>query len=246
MRSSNPQGTLSLHQPLLSAYDPTATVIAIASPAAQTILLYDARNYDKPPFATFDLREIEEKMRGGMDISAPDWTVLSFSNDGNKLLVGTNGGGHYLLDAFDGKLIGYCERPSPSGGMHPSTHYAPRYPPAQYETLRQRQAGASKAASTLAASSQGDACFSPDGRYVISGSGAASTGGGVYVYDSNGLEPGEPSDSKRLSPVYNLLSGQEGEVREGVGRASVVGYAPRHNLLVTGERGVVFWLPEVD
>ncbi|KAL9092012.1 MAG: hypothetical protein Q9159_001157, partial [Coniocarpon cinnabarinum] len=99
LRSSNAQGLLHLHQPLLSTFDPTASVIAIASPAAQTILLYDARNYDKAPFATFDLRSIEDAMRGGMDISSPDWTVLSFSNDGNKLLVGTNGAGHYVLDA---------------------------------------------------------------------------------------------------------------------------------------------------
>lgn len=54
LQSPNYVGLLNLHAPYLAAYDPSATVIAIASPPTQSILLYDMRNYDKPPFATFD------------------------------------------------------------------------------------------------------------------------------------------------------------------------------------------------
>ena len=50
-------GKLLISHPYLAAFDPSANVIAIASEAAQTILLYDFRNYDKEPFATFDLLE---------------------------------------------------------------------------------------------------------------------------------------------------------------------------------------------
>ena len=247
LRSANAQGLLHLYAPHLATYDPTATVIAIASPPAQSILLYDARNYDKAPFATFDVRAIECAMRpdGGMDIAAPDWTTLQFSNDGGKLLVGTNGPGHYLLDAYDGRLVAYCARPASAYNASLPTA-PPRFPPAQYAALRERQSAAGKNGSTVGATSQGDVCFSPDGRYVVSGAGPQSQGGGVYVYDSAGMEAGDAAPEKTLQPICNLMAGQEAGVKEGVGKASVVGYSPRHNLMVTADRGTVFWLPEMD
>ncbi|KAF4545963.1 uncharacterized protein LTHEOB_4615 [Lasiodiplodia theobromae] len=52
--NADTQGLLKLHGPYLAAYDPCSSVIAIASPPTQTILLYDVRNFDKPPFAIFD------------------------------------------------------------------------------------------------------------------------------------------------------------------------------------------------
>ncbi|KKY23506.1 putative wd repeat protein [Diplodia seriata] len=65
LNSPNTQGMLKLHAPWLAAYDPSASVIAIASPPTQTILLYDVRNFDKPPFATFDLHEMEQQYTPG-------------------------------------------------------------------------------------------------------------------------------------------------------------------------------------
>lgn len=111
--SPNAQARLHLASPHLAAYDPSATVIALASLSANSILLYDARNYDKGPFVTFDL-EISSS-------SAPAWTKLEFSNDGKSLLVGTSSAqGHILLDAFNGDLKAYCTRPH-----SPSTRAAP-------------------------------------------------------------------------------------------------------------------------
>ncbi len=116
LASPNAQARLHLASPHLAAYDPSATVIAIASSSASSILLYDARNYDKGPFVTFDLEF--------NPLSSPAWTKLEFSNDGKSLLVGTSSSqGHILLDAFDGHLKAYCTRPH-----SPSTRAAPGVP----------------------------------------------------------------------------------------------------------------------
>ena len=239
LRSQSAQGQLKLNAVSLIAYDPTANVIAIACAAAQSVLLYDVRNYDKPPFASFDVRDIEiacAKSVAGRPSSVPstnsaasggvpnDWTKLEFSNDGKKVLLVTNGAGHYVLDAFDGNLVAYCARPQGTTN---------RLPWAGLGELRNRQRA--KVATGVGASGQGDACFSPDGRYVISGCGDI----GLFVWDLEGKEPGEPSLDRIVKPDVDLSNKE-------AGGASIVAYNPRHNLLVTADRSVVFWLPEMD
>ena len=114
LQSPSWQGKLDLATPTLCAYDSTAHVIAVASPSAGTVLLYDQRNYDKAPFATFDLLDEGSVgcphllKHGGIKAMPRDWTKLEFSNDGKSLVLGTNSGvGHILLDAFDGILKGF-------------------------------------------------------------------------------------------------------------------------------------------
>lgn len=236
LRSSSAQGILHLHAPHLAIYDPTATVIAIASPSAQEILLYDARNYDKPPFATFDLLEQENTMRpfsGNAGGPSPpgDWTKLEFSNDGRSLLVTTNGAAHYVLDAFDGRLVAYLLRPAgPTNRISPSS-------------IPSLRASKQTTATGGRATGQGDACFSPDGRFVLSGTASA---GSICVWDLDGLEAGEAGAEKVLRPLCELGGELDGNGRKEVGVASVLAYSPRHNLVVGADRGVVFWLPEVD
>lgn len=199
---------------------------------------------------------MESALRPDVNVmAAPDWTKLEFSNDGSKILVATNGAGHYVLDAFEGKLMGFCARPGFSPGH--DRRGLSRVPPGEYTALRARQSAAGKSPQNVGASSQGDACFSPDGRYVISGSGAGTQG--VFVYDTHDLQPSDAAGSdKVVQPLCNLLAsatanpgtgaGDVGsqDVKNAVGAAAVVGYSPRHNLLVTADRGVVFWLPETD
>ncbi|KAB8343033.1 hypothetical protein FH972_022627 [Carpinus fangiana] len=226
MQSQSAQGILKLKQPTLCAYDPTATVLAIACPLAQQILLYDVRNFDKPPFTTFDLQPAEHAHGGGPHAGPQNnWAKLEFSNDGKRLLLVTTGPGHYLLDAFSGKLLAFCARPQGPTG---------RLPPAQWGELRERQR--SKSAAGLGATGQGDACMSPDGRYVIGGSGEH----GLCVWDAAGREAGEPGARDMvLQPLHELGS-------KVAGRAAVVAYNPRHNLVVTADKAVVFWLPDMD
>jgi len=230
LRSPAFQGQLNLTAPLLCAYDPTATVIAVALPAAQSVLMYDARNYDKAPFATFDLRHIETNFArnnlGGTTASPGDWTKIEFSNDGKRLLVATNGPGHYVLDSYEGHLQAYCARPQ--GRTN-------RVSPADVGVLRERQS--SRHSGPVGASGQGDACLSPDGRYVIGGSGDSA----LYVWDPQEGDFGSSTEGAErvLQPSAELSS-------RGSGTAAVVAYNPRHNLLVTADDAVVFWLPEMD
>lgn len=240
LRSTSSQAILNLESPHQAAFDPTASVLAVASPPAQVVLLYDKRQYENAPFATFDLKEIEEPMQqAATRMYGPnaargtigDWTSLAFSNDGRKILIGTNSIGHYVLDSFSGKLIAYLYRPQ--GATN-------RAPPSEWAEMRAKQQSTHNGGRAWGA---GDACFSPDGRFVLSGTGAD---GSVLVWDLDGLEEGEPSDAKVLSPTCDLANQLEGKAKGGLGQASVIGYNHKHNLLVTADKAVVFWLPEMD
>ncbi|KAJ5832610.1 WD-40 repeat protein [Penicillium riverlandense] len=143
--SRNPQGRLKLATPYLVAFDPSATVIAIASQTTSSVLLYDFRNYDKPPFSTFDLAPYEETYTPSTRGRA--WTRLEFSNDGKHLIVGTDYHGHFVLDAFEGTVKAFLVGKNGSSG---------------------RAAPVSTTGKPLG---QGDVCFSPDGRYVFGGAG---------------------------------------------------------------------------
>ncbi|KAI9837235.1 MAG: hypothetical protein M1819_000309 [Sarea resinae] len=218
LSSSHPQGELRLHGAYFSAYDPSATVIAIASPSTSSILLYDLRNYDKPPFATFDLLSTE-KVFAPQHVGHPGnsyWTKLEFSNDGKSLLIATNGPGHYLLDAFDGHVKAFIARRT---GSTPPSRLAPGGASSNPNSQPPPPAG------------QGDACFSPDGRYIIGGAGPA---GDMVVWDAHA----SPGPDKKLRPVAELLC---------KGRpAAVVEYNPRLNLIASADRELVFWLPDPE
>ncbi|TKA29249.1 hypothetical protein B0A50_03759 [Salinomyces thailandicus] len=213
-RSPNATGSLNFESPWLTAYDPSASVIAIASPPAQTVLLYDLKNYDKPPFASFDLQVIERKYETLFGQQAGEgWTGLEFSNNGKYILVTTNGPGHYLLDAFSGDLVHYLHRPSGATGR-----LAPGDP---------LQASAELPGPSY---NQADACFAPDGRYVVSGSGSQT---GLLVWD---CAEREKSD-KVLEPTTELPSAKAG---------GVVMYNPRFNMLASAEKEVVLWATDMD
>jgi COMPASS component SWD2 len=196
LNSRNAQGKLRLTTPYLVAFDPSATVIAIASQSTSSVLLYDFRNYDKAPFATFDLGPHEDRLtpstRGRF------WTRLEFSNDGKSLLVGTDYHGHFVLDAFEGTLNAFLVGRKGASG---------------------RAAPISSSGKPLG---QGDACFTTDGRYVIGGAGDQPD---VLVWDTHQspdsgslLEPLTRLSSRsrtaviETNPRYNMLATADKEV----------------------------------
>lgn len=182
-RSANNQGQLDFESPWLTAYDPSATVIAIASPPAQTVHLYDLRNYDKPPFATFDLLDIEKQYEHLGQRPGAGWTGLEFSNNGKFVLVATNGPGHYLLDAFTGELVHYLHRPSgATNHLAPGDALTPGDPPRTSYI-------------------QADAVMSPDGQFVLGGNGGQT---GLLVWDCRDTKGG--GGDKVLAPTADLPS----------------------------------------
>lgn len=202
LNSRNAQGTLKLSTPYLVAFDPSASVIAIASQSTSSVLLYDFRNYDKPPFSTFDLAPFEEKYTPSTRGRA--WTRLEFSNDGKHLLVGTDFHGHYVLDAFDGSMKAFL-----AGKRGPSGRAAP-------------------VSTTSKPLGQGDACFTPDGRYVVGGSGDHAD---VLVWDTHQV----PDASSTLQPWATLPHR---------GRTALIECNPRYNMFATADKETIFWLPE--
>ncbi|KAI4272439.1 MAG: hypothetical protein L6R38_006602 [Xanthoria sp. 2 TBL-2021] len=180
LKSQYAQARLNLSTPYLAAYDPSATVFAVASASTSSILLYDVRNYDKAPFATFDMRQYDPPPAPGGN-SIPEWTKLEFSNDGKSLLVTTNHvQGHLLLDAFNGELKAHLPRPyQPTWGILRS---APSITPSK---------------SPLG---QGDTSISPDGRYVVGSSGADRD---AVVWDTQGRVSKE-GERKVIRPMCSL------------------------------------------
>ncbi|KAF2432451.1 WD repeat-containing protein-like protein [Tothia fuscella] len=210
LNSPNAKGQLNLHAPYFAAYDPSATVIAVASPPTHSILLYDLRNYDKPPFSTFDLADMEARFNP--NAAGRNWSKIEFSNDGKSLVVATTGAGHFVLDAFEGHLKHFC--PRKKGGR------SERRPPG--DTNPTRQVG------------QGDVCFSPDGQYLIGGSGSDD---GLIAWDVTA----EPK-SDYILPHFTDLP----VPTQASGRVEVVGYNQRSNLICTADKDLMLWLPDPE
>ena len=205
-------GQLFLNTPHLAAYDPSGNVFAVASPTSGTVLLYDCKNFDRAPFSVFDVVEQCRGVDRGHLLRG--WTKLEFSNDGKSLLVGTKGAGHFLLDAFDGTLKAFLRKPD--GG---TSRLAPGETSAANGTSNS-DGGAYE--------SSGECCFTPDGRFVLSG-----TKRGVVGWDVKGASAGE---NKVADPSFVLEESRE---------AAVVAFNPRYNHFATADEDVVFWVPDM-
>ena len=209
IRSPNMRGQLNITTPTFAVFDPSASVLAVASPATHAILLYDAKNFEKPPFASFDLLEYETRFNTAG--RGRNWSKIEFSNDGKSLLVATTGPGHFVLDAFDGQLKHFCARKSG----------------------RSERRAPGESSSSSRPVGQGDVCFSPDGNYVVGGSGGDD---GLVAWDVS-----ESASGETLMP-----SAEMGVPSQAGGRCEVVGYNPKHNMLTTADREILLWLPDPE
>lgn len=175
----NAYGLLHLNTPYLTAWDPSGQVFAVGSPISGMVLLYDHRNFDKAPFAEFDI--VEACHRVDPSHVMQGWTKLEFANDGRTILLGTKGKGHFLLGSFDGHLKAYLRKPE--GGRSSRLAAGEEY------SVNGGSGGPS-------IEGGGDCCFTSDGRYVIGG-----TKKGVVVWDTLGQPAGE---NKVLDPVHSM------------------------------------------
>jgi COMPASS component SWD2 len=213
----NACGKLLLNGAYLAAWDPSGNVFAVASPAAQAVLLYDWRNFDREPISTLDM--LPHALDPLPNTPSKGWNHLEFANDGRRFLIGTTGRAHYLVDAFDGSLKASLIRGDKRGvrrlgaGDHNPDHM-------------------NSHSSEFVQPSTGDCCFTPDGRYVISG----CKGENVLVWDTNSPPQGEELKPE-LKPNFEL---------EHKGDSAVVAFNPRYNWFATGDKEVVFWVPDLD
>lgn len=101
-RAATPVGNLNLGQRSVTAFDPQGIVFAVGlypnpkeNGSTGTIHFYDIKSFDKLPFLSTEI-----------PISTPQtWTKLEFSNNGKLLLISTDCGEHYVVDAFLGQLL---------------------------------------------------------------------------------------------------------------------------------------------
>ncbi len=205
--SSRWQGLRYLSTPYLAEGDPSGTVFAVASPASGSILLYDLRNYAKAPFSTFDI--VEQCGAVNSHNLLEGWTKLEFANDGKSLLLGTRGDGHFLLDSFSGTLKAYLYKPD-GHTRRPGVGE-----------------GSLSATDVTQMEGSGECCFSPDGRYVLSGAKQ-----NVLVWDTLATV----GENKTLKPTYVLEDKRE---------AAVLAFNPRFHFFATADRDLVFWVPEL-
>ncbi|KAI9740176.1 MAG: member of Set1p complex, histone methyl transferase [Cirrosporium novae-zelandiae] len=210
---------LQMETPYLCAYDPTGFVVAIASPSTSSIILYDSRYLDQIPFHAFDLAPIEAQ-HIPHDNTHLNWSGLEFANDGKSILLSTTGTGHYLLDAFDGELKGFLSRPNYPHPAKASLSATRRNPPG-YVSDTSRPLG------------QTDACFTSDGRFVVSSTGSEDPNSGLAIYDT---DPSVLTTPNQLIMPTHVLAGH-GQA----GRVDLVACNPRWHLIATAERDVVFW-----
>jgi COMPASS component SWD2 len=194
----------------LSSYDPTANVIAAASSYSHEVFLYDVRNIDKAPFSTFDLRAYYEHYIGPPE--TPNWTKLEFSNDGKHILIASATGGHMVVDSFTGQLKAICKRSAPSTRAVPGPDILTR------------------------PTGQGDVCFTPDGRFLIGGSGKPD---GISVWNLSLLAG---STSTKVLEETVKLPNPDG-VKE---KAEVCLYNPRYNFIMSGDENLCMWYADPD
>lgn len=102
LRTPNCQGLMSTMAgsgASVIGFDQSGLVFGVGM-QSRMLRLYDLKNYENGPFASFDLT----KIIGLNPTFLPQWSNIQFSNDGNNILISTKMDVIYLIDAFDGHL----------------------------------------------------------------------------------------------------------------------------------------------
>ncbi|GAA5876251.1 hypothetical protein JCM3774_002337 [Rhodotorula dairenensis] len=227
LRAPTAQGLLNIAGHPCVAYDPSGTVFAVALNLRSTIMMYDVKQFDKQPFLCVHIEDPVLSHRV-FPPRTPVMTSLSFSNDGKWLLVGTSGDVHYVLDSFDGGVLARLEMPPEQ--IATGLERAIERP---YERPMEPAAGISSE----------EVSWSPDGRYVVSG----SIDGRLLIWDfappeadRETLYPDRPKPGRdcTLHPLA-CLPGHPG------GPSRAVAFNPRSAMIASAGFELAFWLPDL-
>ncbi|EST05540.1 WD40 repeat [Kalmanozyma brasiliensis GHG001] len=212
LRTNKPTGSMNIHGHPVVAYDPTGKVFAVAINERSAVLLYDIRKFDQMPFLVVHLDDSVALSRVSMPPRVPIITSLTFNSDSQYLLLGTSGDVHYVIDTFsDGgqvvaRLIGH-------------------------EGL-EKASGVSIGMVAEAGISGQEVCWTPDGKWVMSGSADGSV---VFWYID--LQEASRNEFRNLRPRYKQTG------HDGVSR--VLAFNPRHAQFMSAGAEVAFWLPDL-
>ncbi len=113
LRTAHLQGRLNftpetVEPQALAAFDPQGLIFAVST-GSKHLRLYDARNWERGAFTTFELSGTDSPSTG-------KWNCLQFSPDGKELLIGTGleTTCAIVLDSFDGNVKTTLEAPQSS------------------------------------------------------------------------------------------------------------------------------------
>lgn len=96
----------------VAAFDPQGLVFAVAT-GSRYIRLYDARNWERGAFTTFEFTGLDQNSSTGV------WTGLRFSPDGKEILIVTSAPPQsesspcpvgFVIDSFDGNIKNILEQ----------------------------------------------------------------------------------------------------------------------------------------
>ncbi|KAF9918350.1 member of Set1p complex, histone methyl transferase [Lobosporangium transversale] len=272
LRSPNCQGALSVIGRPAIAFDPSGLVFAVA--IGSTLRLYDVKVFDQGPFETAIIGLNNQNNQNGYNntfnnpilsssstSSSPIIvTQLEFSSDGKNILVSTAGDAHYIVDAY---------KPSATKlrlvGHYNSYSFGPRLGRSTFSGAGGR-GGAGNGDDDEPFQSGGEACWTPDGKCVVSG----SRDGSIYVWDIakamsdqalglfnhnnnnmgvNGAATNTGVNGDLGQSSSNLLS-PDGELRpfkalKAHGTPShIVAFNPKYLMMVSGSTELAFWEPD--
>ncbi|KAI1318259.1 member of Set1p complex, histone methyl transferase [Mortierella claussenii] len=256
LRSPNCQGALAILGRPAIAFDPSGLVFAVA--IGSILSLYDVKVFDQGPFETAmigqSLLSQQSYGAGGLPNTSITATQLEFSSDGKNILVTTAGDAHYIVDSYHPsttrfRLVGHY---SGGGGTADRGHHLGGGP-----------SSGSGGDDEEGFQSGGEACWTPDGKCVVSG----SRDGSIYIWDvakamadqamghfSQGLgHHGHGGGSGDLAGNggggVSFLSA-EGELRpfkvlKAHGTPShIVAFNPKYLMMVSGSTELAFWEPD--
>lgn len=139
------------------------------------------KNFDKEPFQTIHLDDAS-LAKISFPPRIPVMTSLSFSTSGKHILVGTAGDGHYIIDAYEGTLLGKLDG---------------------FVGLERGKSGTTLGMVPTRGISGEEVCWTPDSKFVVGGSRA----GKIHIWDiaNASLSPAAPGqDPKKVSPAMTL------------------------------------------
>ncbi|BGO96079.1 hypothetical protein NBRC10512_007189 [Rhodotorula toruloides] len=228
LRAPSAQGLLNVAGHPCVAYDPSGTVFAVVLNLRSTVMLYDLSQFDKQPFLCVHIDDPVLRKRT-YPPRTPIYTSVSFSNDGKWLLVGTSGDVHYVLDSFEGTVVARLE-----------------CPPEQIATGLERAITApyDRPMEPAAGISSEEVRWTPDGRYVVSG----SVDGRLHVWD---VAPPEAELAKlypsRPAPgpecTLHPMTSFEGHLG---GPSRALAFNPRQAMMASAGFELAFWLPSLQ